>query len=371
MASSSQDIAAGGQRGWLRTIIGDFLAASSRRTTHSKTVRAGPLGDYPQLKAEIKRLGLLDRQPAYYAWKAAQTLAFVLLGAAWVGLTRGTHLVWFGAPLLAFASAQLTLLGHDAAHRAIFASPRANDLLALVCINALNGGSYRWWATSHNEHHARSGDLTRDPDLDYPFLAFNEAQAQLKSPRFRPVLARQHALIVAFATLVGFTLRAYSVVSLARGRGARGEAPATALFYLVYPYLMVTALGPARAALFTLAALAFNGLILASITAPGHWAMPMPEATHAMDFVRHQVTTSRNLAGGALVDLWYGGLNLQIEHHLFPTMARNNLRRAREVVRAFCAERGISYHEVSPGVAYGEIYSTLRRVARYVRDKVD
>lgn len=371
MGSSPQDITAKGGSGWIRAVVGDFLAASSRRTAHSKTVRAGPLGDYPQLKIEVKRLGLLDRQPAYYAWKSAQALAFVLLGVAWVGFTRGTHLVWFGAALLAFASAQLTLLGHDAAHRAVFASPRANDLLALLCINALNGGSYRWWAASHNEHHARSGDLTRDPDLDYPFLAFSEVQAALKTPRFRPVLARQHALVIPFAALVGFTLRAYSLVSLARGRGARAEIPAVALFYVLYPSLVISTLGPARGALFTLIALALNGLILASITAPGHWAMPMPEATHAMDFVRHQVTTSRNLAGGALVDLWYGGLNLQIEHHLFPSMARNNLRRAREVVRAFCAERGIPYHEVSPGAAYAEIYSTMRRVARHVRDQAN
>lgn len=351
----------------VRAILDGFLGASARRTRRAKVARAGADGAFPRLKAEVKRRGLLQRQPAYYAWKCLQALAFLVAACAWAWAARGGWALWFAAPLMAFAAGQVTLLGHDAAHRAVFASARANDALALACINALNGGSYTWWAASHNEHHARSGDLAHDPDLDYPFLAFSEAQAARKDARFRFILARQHWLVVPFTTLVGVTMRAYSLAHLLRGRGRAGESVAAAAFYLAWPAALVGALGCWRGLAFMALHQALYGLYLASITAPNHWGMPMPEDTAAMDFVRHQATTSRNLAGGALVDLWYGGLNRQIEHHLFPSMPRNRLREAREVVRPLCAERGIPYREVGPWEAYREIYRVMRRVARAVR----
>jgi fatty acid desaturase len=59
------------------------------------------------------------------------------------------------------------------------------------------------------------------------------------------------------------------------------------------------------------------------------------------------VLTSRNVRGGIFTDLLLGGLNYQIEHHLFPNMPRASLRRARPVVRAYCAELRIPYRETS------------------------
>jgi fatty acid desaturase len=57
------------------------------------------------------------------------------------------------------------------------------------------------------------------------------------------------------------------------------------------------------------------------------------------------VLTARNVRGGRVVDLLLGGLNYQVEHHLFPSMPRPNLRRVQPLVRAFCAEKDIRYVE--------------------------
>ena len=57
--------------------------------------------------------------------------------------------------------------------------------------------------------------------------------------------------------------------------------------------------------------------------------------------------TSRNIRGGRLVDFALGGLNYQIEHHLFPSMPRPNLRRAQALVRRYCRERQIPYTQTS------------------------
>ena len=78
-------------------------------------------------------------------------------------------------------------------------------------------------------------------------------------------------------------------------------------------------------------------------------------------FAQRQIVTSRNVSGGRIVTFLMGGLNFQIEHHLFPTMPRPNLRQARELVRPFCAERRIDYAEQSPWHAYRDVLRHLRR----------
>jgi fatty acid desaturase len=72
------------------------------------------------------------------------------------------------------------------------------------------------------------------------------------------------------------------------------------------------------------------------------------------------VLTSRNLSGRTFTGFVFGGLDTQIEHHLFPTMPRANLRRARKLVRPFCAEHRIVYTEQSPWQAYREVMRHLR-----------
>src|SRR6185437_3598806 len=82
------------------------------------------------------------------------------------------------------------------------------------------------------------------------------------------------------------------------------------------------------------------------------------------NFLRQQTETARNVRGGPLVDLVYGGLNYQIEHHLFPTMPRNNLSRVQPVVRAFCQAHGVAYADTSVIGSWREIIGHFTRVSR-------
>ena len=72
--------------------------------------------------------------------------------------------------------------------------------------------------------------------------------------------------------------------------------------------------------------------------------------------------TSRNIRGGALMTWAMGGLNYQIEHHLFPRMPSANLRGARVIVREFCTERQVAYTETGLLRAYGIVIRYLNRV---------
>jgi fatty acid desaturase len=86
-----------------------------------------------------------------------------------------------------------------------------------------------------------------------------------------------------------------------------------------------------------------------------------------VDFLRRQVLTSRNIRGNWLTDLALGGLNYQIEHHLFPSMPRPNLRHAQAPVQAFCAARGIPYAQTGLRTSYTQVLRHLDTVGAAAR----
>ena len=77
--------------------------------------------------------------------------------------------------------------------------------------------------------------------------------------------------------------------------------------------------------------------------------------------------TSRNVRGGVFVDIVLGGLNYQIEHHLFPSMPTPNLRRAQPIVRDYCAEVGVGYQETGLIDSYIRALRHLHRVGAPIR----
>jgi fatty acid desaturase len=94
------------------------------------------------------------------------------------------------------------------------------------------------------------------------------------------------------------------------------------------------------------------GLYLGSLFAPNHKGMPILTHDDRPDFLRRQVLTSRNVTGGWFTDIALGGLNHQIEHHLFPSMPSPDLRKARVLVRHHCQELGVSYLETGLVASY-------------------
>jgi fatty acid desaturase len=121
-------------------------------------------------------------------------------------------------------------------------------------------------------------------------------------------------------------------------------------------------LSPVRAIAFVLVQQSLFGVYLGCSFAPNHKGMPMLGEDEKLDFLRRQVITSRDIRGNWLVDFALGGLNYQIEHHLFPSMPRPSLRHAKEPVRAFCAQHGIAYREADFYASYAEVLRHLHTV---------
>jgi fatty acid desaturase len=297
--------------------------------------------DYVELKKLIKKNGLLNKQPVYYTYKLIAILGIFALS---IVLLFVVHNFWFqllNAVLLAVASAQLGFLGHDGGHRQIFHSTRKNEILTLITGNLFIGMSNGWWLDKHNAHHSHPNEIDMDPDLDIGVLAFSEEDVRSKKGLLRLIVKHQKYFFFPLLALLGLDLQQRSVVYLFKHKDKYRvlEAVLLTIHHLLYFGMLFYCLNPWQAVIFLLIHQALFGLFLGSAFAPNHKGMPVLEKGSRIDFLRRQVLTSRNVHGGFVNDFWYGGLNYQVEHHLFPSMPRNNLKKAQKIVRGRSSQR--------------------------------
>ena len=138
---------------------------------------------------------------------------------------------------------------------------------------------------------------------------------------------------------------------------------------LVVPLFLLLPLGMAFA--FLGVQLAVFGVYMGASFAPNHKGMPVIAESARLDFFSKQVRTSRNIRGGWWATWLMGGLNYQVEHHLFPSMARPHLAKARLVVRDYCESLGVPYTETSLWRSYAIVIDYLNRVGLAARDPFD
>ena len=327
--------------------------------------------EYQELKRHITQEGLLNKAPLYYAHKLIVTLTLLGLSLALVAIIDNFWLQLINAVFLAFVFGQLAFIGHDAGHNQVFRRARRNDLLGLG-FNLLLAASRSWWVDKHNRHHSNPNDPDLDPDVDFPMLAFSEEQAYSKEGIARLVVKYQAFILFPLMLFEALNIRISSIIFLVRnGRKARylyTESIFIALHLVLYIGFLSYFLEPLQGVVFALIHQAVFGLYMGLSFAPNHKGMPMVDN---MDFLHQQVITSRNLLPNRLTDFLFGQLACQIEHHLFPTMPRNNLRQAQKVVKAFCQERSIPYYETGLLRSYQEILQHLHAVGAPLRAPSD
>jgi fatty acid desaturase len=321
---------------------------------------------YAQLSRQIRQAGLLQRRPGYYIWKITATTAALAAGWAAFALVGNSWWQLGVAVWLAVAFTQAGFLGHDAGHRQITGSRRASHLLGILLGNLGIGLSYGWWVSKHNRHHASPNTEDIDPDIMIGALAFTPAQAATRHGLAR--LGFRYQAYLFFPLLLGeaISLHAASISALTR-RTRRPRVAETALLTAhIAGYLTAVALvlPPVKAAVFILVQQGLFGLYLGCSFAPNHKGMPILAAADRTDFLSRQVLTSRNVHGGWLTDLALGGLNYQIEHHLFPSMPRPNLRHSQPLVKAFCHQQGLPYCQTSLIRSYAQALHYLNTLTK-------
>ena len=117
--------------------------------------------------------------------------------------------------------------------------------------------------------------------------------------------------------------------------------------------------------------MAVFGVYMGASFAPNHKGMPIIAPDARLDFFSKQVYTSRNVTGGWAATWFMGGLNYQVEHHLFPNMSRFNLSRARRIVKDYCEANNVAYTETSILRSYAIVIEYLNRVGLAAADPFD
>ena len=320
--------------------------------------------DYAELSARVKDAGLMERRTGYYIAKFALTLgafaagwvAFVLIGATWWQLLT--------AVVLGVLSTQVAFLGHDAGHKQVTRTRQGSRLIGLLHGNLAVGLSFGWWLDKHNRHHAHPNHADLDPDVE-PAGPLVFLPGQDAGRRGVAAWATRHQAFLFFPVLLleGLNLHVSSIQAL-RERPVRARWTEAALLavhltaFVAAPFLVLT---PWQALAFIAVHQAVFGFYMGCSFAPNHKGMPALTPEQEADYLRRQVLTARNIRGNRFVDLLLGGLNYQVEHHLFPSMPRPNLRHLQPLVAAFCAEKGIRYVETG-------LLDSYRQVLRHLHD---
>ncbi|GGK87508.1 delta fatty acid desaturase [Mangrovihabitans endophyticus] len=310
----------------------------------------------------------MRRQPGYYTLRL--TLVGLMLVGGWaafalIGSSWWTLLV---AAFLAVAFAQAALVAHDLAHRQVFRTKRPSEIAGRIAGNLGVGMSYGWWMDKHTRHHNNPNHDDLDPDVAPEVLIWATESALGRRGLAAFVTRHQAGLFFPLLTLLSTDLKVSSIKALRAGVVKRPglEALLLAVHAVAYLGALFLLLSPLQAIAFLVVHQALFGVYLGLTFAPNHKGMPHP--TGDEDYLRKQVLTSRNVRGGRLVDIALGGLNYQIEHHLFPGMPTPNLRKAQPIVQRYCAEIGVPYEQTSLIESYRQALRHLHAVGAPLRE---
>ena len=337
----------------------------------TRPAKAPSASTFSSLSRQVRADGLLGRTRRFYAVLlgslvaslAGLVTAFLLLGDSWFQLIV--------AAALGLVLTQLAFLAHEASHHQVLDPGPGNDRLGRVLANGVLGVSHSWWTSKHNRHHANPNKMGKDPDIEMDTISFVEEDAAGRRGFFGALTRRQGYLFFPLLLLEGLNLHVTSLRSLVASE--RGRTRTIALWTVglrlgLYVAALLWLLPPGLAAAFLGVQLAVFGVYMGASFAPNHKGMPLISADSKLDFLRKQVLTSRNVTGGPFITFLMGGLNYQVEHHLFPSMPRPHLARAAALVRAHCEEHRLPYTEATLLESYGIVVRYLNQVGLAARD---
>lgn len=326
---------------------------------------SSPSAGYRALRDKLKREGFLRSDPAWYAWRISGNVLLLAACAHLLVNFTGVVALCASALLLAFAFVQIGFVAHDAQHGQILRSRAARRWLSLIHWNLLTGISHGWWQDRHVRHHLQPNVEGLDPDL-YPMLTYSSEHALCRRGLQRVIARHQLLCYLPLLACVAAYFRCLSVayLLLKRPRACLLELVLLGLHHAVYLGLLLHFLSPGAALGFVLLNHAATGWYMGAVFSCNHSAMPLAAPGRLL---LAQLHSTRNVATGSVGDFLFGGLNYQIEHHLFPSMPRSRLRQASTLVHAFCEQHALPYNRCSLAGTYRAIAADLHDIGAPLR----
>ncbi|KAI8346358.1 delta-6-fatty acid desaturase [Choanephora cucurbitarum] len=337
-----------------------------------------------ELREKLKNEGYFKSSKLFYAYKVLSTLVLCAAGLALLyayGRTS-TLAVVVSAMIIGIFWQQCGWLAHDFGHHQCFEDRSLNDLTICFLGNFCQGFSLSWWKNKHNTHHASTNVHGQDPDIDTaPVLLWDEYASaayygsldseptmlsRFLAESVLPYQTRYYFFVLAFARF------SWAIQSLiySFNEGALNKSAKTNFFErfcLISHWFLFGACAIAwnssvyNMVLFFLVSQATTGYTLALVFALNHNGMPVvsEEKAKTIEFFELQVLTGRDVTLPAIGDWFFGGLNYQIEHHVFPDMPRHNLPKVKPMVKSICQKYNVYYHDTGFIKGTLEVLKTL------------
>lgn len=381
-------------------LIGDLIVESVlHKDEHQHNFEAA----YRTLLKQLMQMGMFKGNFWFYVYKQAFNMGMWMTAFLMMNFSERTSVHFAAAGFMGLFFQQCGWLAHDFLHHQVYKKRRYGDYSGLFWGGVMQGYSAQWWKNKHNGHHAvpnlhNSSAVSQDgdPDIDtMPLLAWSLKQAQSfrelqedgKDSEFTKFMISHQKYFYFPILLLARISWLKESFNYAYGLGAASENakleretkglqyPFLEKFTLVAHYVWVAAFvtGFGRfSALYSFGLFMFMtcacGFLLAIVFGLGHNGMAVYDAETRPDFWKLQVTTTRNIIGGHGIPQWFvdwfcGGLQYQVDHHLFPMIPRHNLKTTHALVKSFCKEWKVSYHEADLIDGTFEILNNLDQVA--------
>ncbi|CAI5449812.1 unnamed protein product [Caenorhabditis angaria] len=313
------------------------------------------VASFEKLRKKLTDDGLMEANERYFVFKSISTLSIMFFAFCL------QYLGWYltSACFLALAWQQFGWLTHEFCHQQPTKNRQLNDIISLFFGNFLQGFSRDWWKDKHNTHHAATNVIDHDGDIDLaPLFAFIPGDLCKYKASFEKVLLKfipyQHLYFTAMLPTLRFSWTGQSVqwvfkensmeYRVYRRNALWEQITIVAHWSWVFYQLWLLPSLPIRLAYFAISQLG-GGFLIAHVVTFNHNSVDKYPANSRIlnNFAALQILTTRNMTPSPFIDWLWGGLNYQIEHHLFPTMPRCNLNRCMKYVKEFCAENNLPY----------------------------
>jgi len=327
--------------------------------------------EFRKLRERLIEEGYFKSNPLWQIYKTTETVGLGILGLI---LTYFGH--WLiGAILLGTSYQQLGWLGHDYSHQQVFPNRKLNNFMAYIIGTVLSGYSVNWWKERHNSHHAITNVLEGDPDVDnLPLFVWSKDDI-VRMPTMavsEKMIPYQHYYFIPFTFFLKLIWNLQSVVFVQSSHNRHlnkvaGYEQLCVVLHYTWIFLVLYFLLPTwtAALLFFVITEGIGGAFIANVVFMNHYAMQQLTWNQGVqaDFLQLQLATTRNVDPSLFMNWFCGGLNLQIEHHLFPTMPRHNLLLVKPIVEQFCKENNLPYSTLPFLSCFQEVIEKLRIVA--------
>lgn len=322
---------------------------------------------------------ILPRHKSFAPFSYYIKLAVILSCA--IGLEMYIHTtksyVWYLTALLGFLFALIGLnIQHDANHGAISRNPMVNRVLG-VTQNWIGGSALGWIHQHVVQHHTETNDVHHDPDLmGSDFLRLNPLAPMLKHQLGQHIYA--FLLIALFGIDIIYetlnnTIKGFHKIPMSNMVKSNRIFEAATSFLFLFRWIALPLYQTPHYStflnvvpMFVVAGYYLAFFFIISHNFVGVHMFDKSSADVTTSFLWKQAASSSNV-GGSLLCFMNGGLNYQIEHHLFPRVQHSHYPTIAPVVREFCLSRGIPYRHFP--TVYDNFKSTVAHLFAMAREE--